>query len=123
MADLLLPDFPDSMLERIDRCIELLGRLNSGQTWSRTQCVSTLLGRALAQIEGAQIQSSRRKVQGTRIPERRRGDADRRRTRERRRVHYPEMVDLVIDRVLHERSGDSVRIQEETWKDREDSES
>ena len=44
MRDLVLPNFPDSILERVDAYIKLLEKLNPGRTWSRASAISTLSG-------------------------------------------------------------------------------
>lgn len=122
MADLLLRDFPDSLLTRIDGYIRALEELNPGQTWSRTSCVSSLLTRSLAEIEGSQLRWNRRKGserrQKERGRERRRGDRDRRLNGERRKPAYPDMVDLVIEHIL--KNNDGLRpeaSEDETWKE------
>lgn len=123
MADLLLRDFPDSLLERIDAYIRVLEELNPGQTWSRTSCVSSLLARSLAEIEGSQLRWNRRKGperrQSDRGTDRRNGDRDRRLNGERRKPPYPDMVDLVIDHILKNYEGVRPETSEdETWKER-----
>jgi hypothetical protein len=76
-VDLQLPDFPASLLPRIDRYQQLLEEANPGVTFTRTACVTSLVARALAEIEGMP-QKGRRKGS-----ERRQGQ----RGRERRRFH------------------------------------
>ena len=51
-VDLQLQDFPSSLLPRIDRYAQLLEEANPGVQFTRTACVTTLLSRALAEIEG-----------------------------------------------------------------------
>jgi hypothetical protein len=51
-VDLELLDFPSSLLPRIDRYRQLLEEANPGVKFSRTVCVTTLLSRALAELEG-----------------------------------------------------------------------
>ena len=117
MTDLVLPDFPDSILERLDAYIELLEELNPGRTWTRSAAISTLLVRALAEVEGSELRWSRRSGEDRRDrgrgPERRQGPG------ERRTVAYPEMIDLVIEEILKtdvEPGMDS----SPTWRDRHD---
>jgi hypothetical protein len=120
MADLVLSNFPPSLLDRLDRYIELLEELNPGYTWTRSTAVASLLARALAEIEGAEVRTRRRsgvadrRVQ-PRAPDRRQSVQDRR-TEDRRKRPYPEMVDLVIEHLLREGRG----VEDETWRDRED---
>jgi hypothetical protein len=45
MSDLLLRDFPPSLLVRLDRYIELLEDLNPGYRWTRGAAVASLLAR------------------------------------------------------------------------------
>ena len=117
MTDLVLPDFPDSILERVDAYIELLEELNPGRTWTRSAAISTLLVRALAEVEGSELKWSRR--QGSDRRDRGRGFERRQSAGDRRTVAYPEMIDLVIEQILKpdvdpgmENSG--------TWRDRHD---
>jgi len=73
-VDLQLPEFPASLLPRIDRYQQLLEEANPGVPLNRTACVTSLIVRALAEIEG-RTHSGRRKGS-----ERRQG----RRSRDRR---------------------------------------
>jgi hypothetical protein len=121
MSDLLLPNFPPSLLVRLDRYVELLEELNPGYKWTRGAAVASLLARALAEIEGAEVRNRRRsgvadRRAEPRAPDRRHG-SERRAGRDRRKAPYPEMVDLVIEHLL--RAG---RGEDETWRDREDPE-
>lgn len=121
MSDLVLPDFPPSLLARLDRYIELLEELNPGYKWTRSTAIASLLARALAEVEGAEVRNSRRtgpadRRAEPRAPDRREGAEERRVGGERRKPEYPEMVDLVIDHLLRESRG----IEDETWRDRED---
>ncbi len=59
-VDLQLPDFPSSLLPRLDRYQQLLEETNPGVQFTRTACVTSLVTRALAEIEG-QTQNGRRK--------------------------------------------------------------
>ena len=117
MTDLVLPNFPDSILERVDAYIKLLEKLNPGRTWSRASAISTLLVRALAEVEGSELRWSRRS--GTdrrdrgRGPERRQGPGD------RRTVAYPEMIDRVIEQILKTDVDPDVQ-SSGTWRDRHD---
>ena len=43
MADLVLTNFPPSLLVRLDRYIELLEELNPGYQWTRSAAVASLL--------------------------------------------------------------------------------
>ncbi len=118
MSDLNLPDFPPSLLARIDRYIALLEELNPGYTWTRSTAVASLLARSLAEIEGAEVRSRRRSGNADRRaeprePDRRQGPGERRAAAERRKPPYPEMVDLVIEHLLRKRR----RVEEETWRD------
>lgn len=117
MSDLVLPNFPDSLLERVDNYIKLLEELNPGQTWSRTSAISTLLVRALAEIEGAEVRWSRRSGKDRRARgrgfERRQGPSD------RRAVRYPEMIDLVIEQILKANPDPSYH-SSDTWRERHD---
>lgn len=108
MAELNLPDFPDALLERIDRYIRVLEELNPGYRWSRSACIATLLARALAEIEGAEIRWSRR--QGEDRREKPRGS-------DRRQLAYPEFVDLVIEQLLSKPGGSP---DDETWRTKHD---
>lgn len=121
MSDLILTDFPPSLLARLDRYIELLEELNPGYKWTRSSAVASLLARALAEIEGAEVRIRRRKGPADRraeprAPDRRGGAEERRVGGERRKRPYPEMVDLVIDHLLRESRG----LEDDTWRDRED---
>jgi len=51
-VDLELPDFPISLLPRIDRFAQLLEEANPGLKFNRTACVTSLVARALAEVEG-----------------------------------------------------------------------
>jgi hypothetical protein len=114
MADLVLSDFPPSLVARIDRYIRLLEELNPGHKWTRTACVATLLSRALSELEGAEIRHRRHGASATPVPDRREGPGDRREGGDRRESSYPEMVDLVIEHLLRERR----KLEDETWRDR-----
>ena len=113
MTDLVLPDFPDSLLERVDAYIKLLEDLNPGKTWSRTSAVSTLLVRALAEAEGTELRLNRRsggdRRDRGRGPERRQGPD------ERRTVAYPEMIDLVIEEILKTKVDPGLE-SSDTWR-------
>ncbi|MGH6691847.1 MAG: hypothetical protein ACREF4_14345 [Gammaproteobacteria bacterium] len=76
-VDLQLPEFPASLLPRIDRYRQLLEEANPGVTFSRTACVTSLVARVLAEIE-ERPNNGRRKGS-----ERRQG----RRGRDRRQFH------------------------------------
>lgn len=121
MPDLVLTNFPPSLLVRLDRYIELLEELNPGYKWTRSSAVASLLGRALSEIEGAEVRNRRRKGPPDRrteprAPDRRDGLDERRALADRRKPPYPEMVDLVIEHLLRESRG----VDDETWRDRED---
>ena len=120
MADLVLTDFPPSLLARIDRYIELLEELNPGYKWTRSAAIASLLTRPLAEIEGAEVRNRRRSGPADRRTEPRapdrRQDVQERRTEDRRKRAYPEMVDLVIEHLLREGRG----VEDDTWRDRED---
>ena len=123
MADLVLTNFPPSLLVRIDRYIELLEELNPGYQWTRSNAVASLLARSLAEIEGAEVRNRRRsgptdRRTEPRAPDRRKGLGERRAIPSRRKPPYPEMVDLVIEHLLRESRG----VDDETWRDREDPE-
>ena len=122
MADLVLTNFPPSLLVRIDRYIELLEELNPGYKWTRSNAVASLLSRPLAEIEGAEVRNRRRSGPTDRRSEpradRRKSPGERRAVPERRKPPYPEMVDLVIEHLLRESRG----VEDETWRDREDPE-
>ncbi len=122
MADLVLNDFPPSLLARIDRYIELLEELNPGYQWTRSNAVASLLARSLAEIEGAEVRNRRRsgptdRRTEPRAPGRRKGLGERRAVATRRKLPYPEMVDLVIEHLLREGRD----VEDETWRDREES--
>lgn len=107
---------------RIDRYIELLEELNPGYQWTRSNAVASLLARSLAEIEGAEVRNRRRsgptdRRTEPRAPDRRKGLGERRAIPSRRKPPYPEMVDLVIEHLLRESRG----VEDETWRDREDS--
>ena len=118
MTDLVLPNFPDSLLERLDAYIELLEELNPGRTWSRSAAISTLLVRALAEVEGTELRWSRRRGRDRRDRgrgfERRQGASDRRTT-----VAYPAMIDLVIDQILKTHVEPGMH-SSETWRQHHD---
>jgi hypothetical protein len=121
MSDLLLADFPPSLIARIDRYVELLEELNPGYQWTRSSAVATLLARSLAEVEGAELRSRRRsgvadRRAEPRAPDRRQSAEERRSGSERRKPAYPEMVDLVIEHLLRGKR----RVEDETWRDRED---
>lgn len=131
----MLPDFPDSLLARVDCYIELLEKLNPGEKWTRTSCIASLLTRSLAEIEGAELRWSRRRGEDRRASgragdERRSGPSDRRRGGDRRKPPYPDVVERVIDEVLgrSERMESRRRRQDgaptdelsDTWRSRSD---
>ncbi len=121
MPDLVLPNFPSSLVERIDRYIDVLEELNPGYRWTRSAAIASLLSRPLAEFEGAEVRSRRRsgvadRRTAPRGADRREGLDERRTLRERRKPLYPEMVDLVIEHLLREGRG----IEDDTWRDRED---
>ena len=118
MTDLVLPDFPETILERVDAYIKLLEELNPGREWSRASAISTLLVRALADIEGAELRWSRRVGEDRR--ERGRGFERRQSKSDRRTVAYPEMIDLVIEQILKQ-SVDPLMESSETWRGRHES--
>lgn len=108
MADLVLPDFPPSLLARIDRYIQLLEELNPGYKWSRSEAMASLLTRALAEIEGAEVRNRRhsgvvdRRIEPqatdrSEYPDERRAGGD-------RRQPYPESADLIIESFLRDSS-------------------
>ena len=115
MTDLVLPNFPESLLERLDAYIKLLEELNPGQTWTRSAAISTFLVRALAEVEGSELRWSRRR--GTDRRDRGRGFERRQGPNDRRTVPYPEMIDLVIEQVMktHVEPGMDSNA---TWHDR-----
>ena len=117
MTDLVLPDFPDSILERVDAYIKLLEELNPGRTWTRTSAISTLLVRALAEVEGSELKWSRRSGEDRR--DRGRGFERRQSAGDRRTVEYPEMADLVIEQIL-KTDVDPDMQNSGTWRDRHD---
>jgi hypothetical protein len=123
MSDLFLPDFPPSLLVRLDRYIQLLQELNPGYKWTRSAAMASLLARALSEIEGAAVRNRRRsgiadrRVE-PRAPDRPESAEERRAGGDRRKPPYPEMVDLVIEHLLREGRG----VEDDTWRDREDSE-
>ena len=117
MTDLVLPDFPDSMLERVDAYIKLLEELNPGQTWTRTSAISTLLVRALAEVEGSELRWSRRKGDDRR--DRGRGFERRQSGGDRRAVTYPLKIDLVIEQILKTHVDPNMQ-NSGTWRDRHD---
>ena len=115
MTDLVLSDFPDSLIERVDAYIELLEELNPGRTWTRSAAISTLLARSLAEVEGAELTWSRRRGQDRR--ERGRGYERRQGPTDRRTAAYPVMADLVIEQILKTR-GRGME-SSGTWRDRQ----
>jgi hypothetical protein len=122
MSDLVLSDFPPALLERVDRYIAFLEELNPGYTWTRTTAVASLLARSLAEVEGAEVRNRRRSGLADRRAEpksadRRQGLEERRAGSDRRKLPYPEMVDLVIEHLLREGRG----AEQETWRDRRES--
>jgi hypothetical protein len=88
MADLVLPNFPTSLLARVDRYIEILEALNPGFQWTRAEAMASLLARALAEVEGAELRDRRRRDGDRRVepqasdrrdyPDERRAGGDRR---------------------------------------------
>ena len=73
--NLQLQDFPSSLLSRIDRYAQLLEEANPGVKFTRTACVTNLLSRALAEIEGQSAWGRRKgdeRRQGLRGRDRRR---------------------------------------------------
>lgn len=73
-ADLILADFPESLVPRIDRFGQRLEAANPGVSFNRTDYVTALLVRVLAEIEGEEVterrqNSERRRAQ--RGPDRR----------------------------------------------------
>jgi hypothetical protein len=117
MTDLVLPDFPESLLERVDAYIKLLEELNPGGEWSRASAISTLLLRALADVEGAELRWSRRRGDDRR--DRGRGFERRQGKTDRRTVAYPEMIDLVIEQILR-KADDPLKDGSATWRERHD---
>ena len=117
MTDLVLPNFPDSLLERIDAYIELLEELNPGQEWSRASAISTLLVRSLAEVEGAELRWSRR--HGNDRRERGRGFERRQGPNDRRAATYPEMIDLVIEQILKSHVDPDMG-STDTWREHHD---
>ncbi|GMR24485.1 MAG: hypothetical protein BMS9Abin37_3035 [Acidobacteriota bacterium] len=115
MTDLVLTTFPDSLLERVDSYIKLLEELNPGRTWSRTSAISTLLVRALAEVEGSELRWSRRTGRDRR--DRGRGFERRQGRGDRRTVAYPAMIDLVIEQILKTHVEPDMR-SSGTWRDR-----
>ena len=115
MTDLVLPDFPDSLLERIDDYVELLEELNPGQEWSRSAAVSTLLVKVLAEVEGAELRWTRRKGGDRR--DRGRGIERRQGANDRRVAAYPEIIDLVIEQILKTHVDPNLQ-SGETWRER-----
>ncbi len=110
MADLILSDFPPSLLARIDRYIQLLEELNPGYKWTRSEATASLLTRALAEIEGAEVRNRRRSGVADRRLEPQPADRseypDERRAGGDRRQRYPEKAEQVIDRILRD-SGET----------------
>ena len=117
MTDLVLPNFPDSILERVDAYIKLLEELNPGRTWTRTAAISTLLVRALAEVEGSELRWSRRSRGDRR--DRGRGFERRQSLSDRLTVEYPEMIDLVIEQALKTNMDPDMH-SSRTWRDRHD---
>lgn len=117
MTELVLPNFPDSLLERIDAYIELLEELNPGQEWSRSAAIATLLVRSLAEVEGAELRWSRRAGDDRR--ERGRGFERRQGPGDRRAATYPEMIDLVIEQILKTQVDPNMQ-SGDTWRERHD---
>jgi hypothetical protein len=68
-ADLILDDFPESLIPRIDQYGRRLAEANPGAHFTRTDCVTALLVRGLAEIEGAEV-AERRQASGGRKPRR-----------------------------------------------------
>lgn len=107
---------------RLDRYIELLEDLNPGYRWTRGAAVASLLARALSEIEGTEVRNRRRsgvadRRAEPRAPDRRQRSGERREGSDPRNLPYAEMVDLVIEHLLREGRG-----EDETWRDREDTE-
>lgn len=86
-VDLQLPDFPASLLPRLDRYQQLLEEANPGVPFTRTACVTSLIARALAEIEG-RPENGRRKG-----AERRQGQ----RGRDRRQFHRRWRDDRILE--------------------------
>lgn len=105
MAELYLPDFPDTLIERIDRYIGVLEELNPGYRWSRSACVATLLSRALSEMEGAEVRWSRRNGRDRRAKPRASAP-------DRRQLAYPDFVDLVIEQLLNR----PPKPDDDTWR-------
>ena len=97
MTDLVLPNFPGSLLERVDAYIKVLEERNPGRTWSRPSAISTLVLRSLAEVEGAELRWSRRRGKDRRT--RGRGFERRQASADRRTVTHPEMIDLDVDNI------------------------
>ena len=51
-VNLQLQDFPSFLLSRIVRYAQLLEKANPGVKCTRTACITSLLSRSLAEIEG-----------------------------------------------------------------------
>jgi hypothetical protein len=58
-ADFTLPDFPTSLIPRIDKFGERLQAANPGASFTRTDYVTALLVRVLAEIEGEEVSEQR----------------------------------------------------------------
>jgi hypothetical protein len=72
--NLQLPDFPSSLIPRLDRYAQLLEEANPGVKFTRTACVISLVARALAEVEGRHAWGRRKGMdrrQGERGQERR----------------------------------------------------
>ena len=98
-VDLQLPDFPASLLPRIDRYQQLLEEANPGVPFTRTASVTSLIARALAEIEG-RPQNGRRKGS-----ERRQGQRGRDRRQFNRRWRDDRVAEAQNEVVRSQRSA------------------
>jgi hypothetical protein len=94
--DLVLADFAESLVPRIDKYRRRLEEANPGVRFTRTDCVQALLVRALAEIEGQEVWERRSKgirSESTPSTDRRQ---DYRRMRDRAIVHVEKEIESLL---------------------------
>jgi hypothetical protein len=94
--DLILPDFPGSLVPRIDKYGRRLEEANPGVHFTRTDCVKALLVRALAEIEGQEVWERRIKQVGRKSKTGADRRQDHRRMRDRAIVHVEKEIEELL---------------------------